>query len=165
MSNKSIEESMSEGLKLTFSGESNYSTMETGGIKYMTSDLDKEGVTHHDQWVIPVSVRTTVGLETTTNGDEALGRVYAGGTIQTEDLEKLGITKEKVEEILKQVVLLHRKEIRFNKDFTTTIDGFNYEYKVLHNDPTIPLIMGLETITYQGEVVFKHGFNVTKTEA
>lgn len=71
----------------------------------------------------------------------------------------MGLVKKDVTGRLKQFIRESEGKTRLFEDYTPEPDGdWQYTYNILHRTEGIPLTIGLETITYQGKLVFTHGF-------
>ena len=91
-------------------------------------------------------------------GDEQSTRVYAGGVIPTEELSKLGLTKKDVISRLRISIGELKEKTRLDKPCTLTLpDGWEYKYTILKKSNEVPLIIGYESIEYNGKEVFAHG--------
>lgn len=147
------------GLAKGFGGASKFEETDRQGFSFDTSDYHEDGNSYHDEWI---SGRCGAGQEVVKVGDETYTRVYAGGTIPTNELESLGISKGDVMNFLKKNILENSDKIRLHQNFQSEeIDGWQYSYQVLEEIPGIELTLGKESILYQSKVVFVHDFLIT----
>lgn len=94
--------------------------------------------------------------------EEALTRLYAGGVIEDEKLQSLGIDGKQVIGYLKKQIIENGDKIRLYEDFEPEPDGdWQYKYTILDYDPQIDLYISKETIFYKGSFVFAHGFLIS----
>lgn len=146
----------STGLAAGFAGGTVMSGVNRAGFEFKSSHLETNGDVYHDEWLAD---RAGAGQEVVKVGDITYSRVYAGGTLPVEELEKLGTNKGQIMTFLKKQMLENGEKIRLHTDFTPEADGdWQYSYKVTDTNPQIPLTMGKEVITFKGNLVFEHDF-------
>lgn len=153
-------ELLTEGLSNGYAGKTEVETVDRGGFKFKRSRYADEATrkTYHDEWL---SARTGGGQELASVGEEKVTRLYAGGVISPEQLEKLGITKKDViGYLIKKVGELGNKT-RLFEDCTPAPDGdWQYVYKITDRIESVELTRALEAINYKGIQVFVHGFEI-----
>lgn len=149
----SPEKVLVEGLEKSFSRKLKLEDTERGGVVFSVVHMEDGDVSYHDEFI------DGGGQELAKSGENTLTRVYGGSTIPPKELAKLGIT---VDDVLKQLVKQVKKlgaTTRLYVDSGRQIDGrWQYEYQIKERYPQIPLTIGVETITYKGQLVFVHGF-------
>lgn len=151
-------ELLTEGLSSGYAGKTKIETVVRGGLIFKQShyvDESKGGI-YHDEWL---SARIGGGQELAVAGEEKITRLYAGGVISPEQLEKLGIAeKDVIGYLIKKVGELGNKT-RLFEDCTSASDGdWQYVYKITDRIESVGLTRALETINYKGVQVFVHGF-------
>ncbi|MBI2310579.1 hypothetical protein HYU90_02010 [Candidatus Collierbacteria bacterium] len=153
-------ELLTEGLSKGYAGKTKIETVVRGGFKFKQSRYVDEstGGIYHDEWL---SARTGGGQELAVIGEEKVTRLYAGGVISPDQLEKLGITKKDVIGYLIRKVGELGNKTRLFEDCTPAPDGdWQYVYKVTDKIESVGLTRALETINYKGVQVFVHGFEI-----
>ncbi len=153
-------ELLTEGLSRGYAGKIKIETVVRGGFKFKRSRYVDEatGKTYHDEWL---SARTGGGQELAANGEEKITRLYAGGVISPDQLEKLGTTKKEVIGYLIRKVGELGNKTRLFEDCIPAPDGdWQYAYKITDRIESVGLTRALETINYQGVQVFVHGFEI-----
>src|SRR5258708_5930376 len=154
---------LSTGLKKGFAGETQFQTTQRAGFSLQSSHLEESGNTYHDEWA--KADRITGGQELVKVGEKIYTRVYAGGTISIEAMEKLGITKKDVMEFLIKCLNAFAESTRLHENFGPHREGnWLYQYKVLEKNDAIPMTTGREEIAYQGQMVFVHAFVMCPVE-
>jgi hypothetical protein len=114
-----------------------------------------EGGRYHDEWFADDNGG---GQELVKEGEEQFTRVYAGGVIPTEELHKLGLTTKDVISRLIMAVGELKEKTRLDKPCDLTLpDGWKYKYTILKKSDEVPLIIGYESIEFNGKEVFAHG--------
>lgn len=153
-------ELLTEGLSRGYAGKTEIETVDRGGFKFKRSRYTDEatGKIYRDEWL---AARTGGGQELAVAGEEKITRLYAGGVISPEQLEKLGIAeKEVIGYLIKKVGELGNKT-RLFEDCTPASDGdWQYVYKITDRIESVGLTRALETINYKGVQVFVHGFEI-----
>ena len=149
------------GLQKGFAGELEHGKTIRHGwgtveFSHMGQVVDGKAVAYQDEWV---GDRTGGGQELiSVDGDDHFTRVYAGGMLNYEELEKMGIKKKDVLSFLKSQILEHGEKLRLFSDFEPeSIGKWKYVYKILFSDPEIGITDAKESILYDGTVVFIHG--------
>jgi len=146
-----------KGLKAGFGKNNSFLTIDRGGFKITGSHQTFGQASYHDEWI------TGGGQELVKyeNGN-MYTRVYAGDCISTENLLKLQITEGEVMSFLKNIIVKFSEKIRFDKEFETKVDEWNYSYKVLFEGSDPLLLIGIETISYKNTTVFIHSFSISR---
>lgn len=131
-------------------------------FSHMVDIVDGKTITYQDEWV---GNRAGGGQELESIDGKHFTRVYAGGVVGQEKLEKLGIKKKDVITFLKSQILEHGEELRLFSDFESELQGkWKYVYKILFNDPEIGVTGARESILYDDNLVFVHGFLLSPVE-
>lgn len=158
-----LEELLSRGLVEGYAGETSRETVRRGPFQLEASSFTSpnRGI-YRDEWT---ANRTGGGQEIVQFEAQKSTRLYAGGTIEIEELTKLGLTKKDVTGYLKRRIKELGEKTRLLENCTPDIDGdWQYEYKILQKMEDIPLTIGLESIFFKGHRVFAHGFLHTTVE-
>jgi len=153
-------ELLTEGLSKGYAGKTKIETIYRGGFKFKRSGhIDEStGGIYHDEWL---SARTGGGQELAIIGEEKITRLYAGGVISPDQLEKLGITKKDVIGYLIRKVGELGNKTRLFEDCIPAPDGdWQYVYKITDRIESVELTRALEAINYKGVRVFVHGFEI-----
>lgn len=153
---KSLNTLLAKGLAAGYAGKTKFEKVLRGTFEGEESELSSEEGVYLDQWF--ASLRGG-GQELAENRDGKVTRLYAGGTIDPQELSKLGITQEQVSKQLKKAITQYGLKTRLDTDCLPDPDGdWRYTYKVIKKLNQINLTIGLETITYREHLVFAHGF-------
>jgi len=126
------------------------------GFELDSSDYSGEGGKYHDEWM----ARQNGGgqeLAEDNTGEKAT-RVYAGGSLDQEHLERLGLTQENISDELRFFLKTLGAKTRLDENVTLEHGEFRYSYKIIKNVSAIPVFVGEEEIRY-GEpdvLVFVH---------
>ena len=100
-----------------------------------------------------------VHVITSHNEEEWFTRLYAGGIIADEQLEKLGIKAKDVRVFLKAQINKQGEKTRLFADCETEPEGdWTYSYKITDRNPELELTAAKECISYKGALVFVHHF-------
>lgn len=153
-------ELLTEGLSKGYTGKTKIETVVRGGFIFKQSHYigGSEDGTYHDEWL---PTRTGGGQELADTGEEKVTRLYAGGVVASEQLEKLGITKKEVIGYLIRKVGELGNKTRLFEDCHPDPDGdWQYVYKITDRIESVDLTRSLETINYKGVGVFVHGFEI-----
>lgn len=147
---------LSKGLAQGFAGGTVMVGVKRSVFDFKSSHFEENGNIYHDEWFAD---RAGAGQEVVKVGNITYSRVYAGGTLPVEELQKLGTDKGQIMIFLKKQMLENGEKIRLHTDFTPEAEGdWQYSYKVTDTNPQIPLTMGKEIITFKGNLVFEHDF-------
>lgn len=153
---------LNTGLKKGFTGETEFLTLERAGFPLHGSHFIDGDAIYHDEWAVN---RVGGGQELVKVGGQMYTRVYAGGTIATGEMEKLGITKKDVMGYLFACIKEFGEQIRLHEDVgPRSQDEWTYEYKVIEKNNEVPMTTGKEMISYKGKVVFIHVFVMCPVE-
>jgi len=144
-----------QGLSYGFAGKTKAKKVTRASFILDSSHLNVGNSVYHDEWFAD---RAGGGQEIVKVGSEKFTRVYAGGTIPKKDLVKLGTNNDEVMNFLKKQIVENGKSIRLYHDFTSCAGNWNYSYKVVYKNISIPLTLGQEIISYKGKLVFEHIF-------
>lgn len=156
------EQLLSKGLQQGFAGGSIREGVSRSGFDLESSHFEDDGNVYHDEWKAD---RVGGGQELVKVGDKEYTRVYAGGTVSEEELQRLGITKKDVIGFLKRQILTHGNKIRLRTNFESEQEGdWGYNYKVIDNEAGVPLTTGKERVYYKGQLVFVHNFLICPVE-
>lgn len=160
MDNKEL---LTKGLQEGFGGETTRKSVDRGGFSVESSHYEtKDGRVYHDEWLAD---RVGGGQELVEVDGKRFTRVYAGGTISEEALQDFGLTKKNVISFLKKNILENGDNIRFHADFEPEAEGdWQYKYKVIDREESIPVTAGKEYIYYKGKLVFVHHFVISSVE-
>jgi len=110
---------------------------------------------YHDEWFADDNGG---GQELVKEGDEQFTRLYGGGVIPVEELQKLGITtKDVISRLITSVQELKEKTRLYEPTSLKLPDGWDYKYSILKKSKEVPLTIGYESIEYNGREVFAHG--------
>jgi hypothetical protein len=117
--------------------------------------ISPESGHYHDEWFADDNGG---GQELVVIGDEQATRVYGGGVIPVEELQKLGLTtKDVISRLITSVKELGEKTRLHEPCSFQLPDGWEYEYTLLKKSDEVPLTIGYESIRYNGREVFAHG--------
>jgi len=149
-----IKKILAQGLGQGYVGNSVRGQVDRAGFTLETSDYLGDEGKYHDEWA---AHQNGAGQELvkTPNGEKA-SRVYAGGTLSKEGLDKLGITDKDV--IGKLIFFVNQlgEKTRLDVDTESSEGDWTYTYKILEDVNEIPLVIGKEEIKYKGSLVFIH---------
>jgi hypothetical protein len=153
MNNKETSRALTAGLLAGYGGKTQFSSVTRGPFELKSSHFESGDIVYHDEWT------NGGGQEIIKTGDSMYTRVYAGGVINSENLQKLGIThKDVINNLISRIQQLGENTRLFADCKAEVIDGWDYEYKILDNQTEIPVTTGKEVISYQGQTVFVHVF-------
>jgi hypothetical protein len=155
-------EMFTKGLQEGFGGKTARKSAVRGGFTLESSHYETKDGVYHDEWLAD---RVGGGQELVEVDGKRFTRVYAGGTIYEETLQDLGLTKKNVISFLKKNILENGENIRLHNDFKPEAEGdWQYKYKVIDREDSIPITVGKESIYHKGELVFVHGFVISPVE-
>lgn len=135
-------------------GASNYGETTRAGFSLETSDFESELGKYHDEWAAH-QLGGGQELGRLANGEMAT-RVYAGGMIDSDLLRKLGLTDDDVSKKLKFFLGKFGDKTRFDEEIEFIDGKWKYSYKLLETVEEIPVLNGVEKITYDNSLVFVH---------
>lgn len=155
---------LTEGLLAGYAGEgTKRGEVMRGPFHLETSHYEKDGTVYRDEWAADRSgggqelVQTKDGKKTT--------RVYAGGTVNKEVLDELGIVKKDVTKYLKLKIQELGEKTRLGEDCEPDPDGdWRYSYKIVSSNTRIPLTVGIEIIEFKERPVFIHSHSIAPVE-
>jgi hypothetical protein len=151
-----IKKALTEGLQAGFGGKSKFETVERGSFALKASEVVEGGVAYRDEWL---PGRTGGGQELIRVGEQVYTRLYAGGVIREEELERLGIGEKQVIAYLKEIILKLGEQTRLEADCLPEPDeDWRYSYRVIEKMEALDMTVGKETIKYKEETVFVHMF-------
>lgn len=145
---------MAKGLLEGYVGKSVRGSVIRAGFDLETSDYSGPEGKYHDEWAADFNGGGQELVET--DSGEKATRVYAGGTLAAEELQKLGLTKKDV--IGKLVFFVNKLQdgTRLDENAEMADGEWIYTYKVLKSVKEIPLDVGEEEIRYKENLVFVH---------
>lgn len=146
---------LAKGLLEGYVGKTVRGATNRAGFELKTSDYEGVEGRYHDEWDADFNGGGQE-LTLTPNGEVAT-RVYAGGTLAKEELDKMGLTKKEV--IGKLVLFVNQAgdKTRLDSDMELSEgEDWKYTYKVLRKVEEIPLDLGQEEIRYKDSLVFIH---------
>lgn len=145
---------LAKGLLEGYVGKSVRGSVVRAGFNLETSDYQGPEGKYQDEWAADFNGG---GQELTeaSNGEKAT-RVYAGGTLSADELQKLGLTKKDV--IGKLVFFVNELQdgTRLDRDAERVEGVWKYTYKVLKSVKEIPVDVGEEEMRYNENLVFVH---------
>lgn len=135
-------------------GKGKYGKTIRSGFNLDTSDYSDENGTYHDEWA---AHQNGGGQELVKLADEEMAtRVYAGGTLDADLLQKIGLTDKDVTERLLFFLKQLGDKTRMDKEIELIEDKWKYSYKILEDIKEIPALAGVEKIFYGDSLVFVH---------
>lgn len=151
--NTKIKRILSTGLSGGY-GSSNYGKTTRAGFVLDSSDYFGPEGRYHDEWA---AVQNGGGQELVEiTGGEKATRVYAGGSLAPDLLQKIGLT---VDDVSKKLTFFLRKlgdKTRLDEDVELVEGKWKYSYRIMKNIKEIPVIVGEEEIRYEESLVFIH---------
>jgi hypothetical protein len=153
MNKKQISKTLTAGLLAGYGGKTHFSIIDRGSFKLKSSHFESEDIIYHDEWT------NGGGQEIIKVDNDMFTRVYAGGVVGEETLQKLGITaKDIITNLISRIKQLGDKTRLFNNCQPEVQDGWGYFYQILDDNREIGLTVGKEIISYQNQIVFVHVF-------
>jgi len=150
------EKLLTDGLLAGYAGKTALEKVVRGGFPLDASHFSGSNGTYYDEWIANM---TGGGQEIVEIGESRFTRVYAGGTIGLDELQKLGITKKDVTGYLKQKLQELAEKTRLYDECHSNADGeWKYDYRIVLRNEEIPLTVSEEQITHRDIVVFVHVF-------
>lgn len=157
-----IEKLLTDGLSEGYAGTKDEDRIQRAGFSGKANDYlspDGDGGHYHDEYF---AKDYGGGQELAQEGNELGTRVYAGGVIPIEELQKIGLTTNDVIARLITSVNTLRGKTRLGEPCSLDLpDGWGYQYEVLKKSKEVPLTIGYESITYKGREVFAHGHMIS----
>lgn len=150
---KKIAQALTAGLLAGYGGQSKFSTVNRASFELKSSHFENKDIVYHDEWT------NGGGQEIVGVDGDLFTRVYAGGVVDPEILQKLNITHQDViANLISRIQQLGDKTRLFDDCQTGNLNGWGYEYKMLDHGNQIPVTTGKEIIKYHGQTVFIHVF-------
>ena len=156
MTSIEIQNGLTRGLTAGYAGETEFTRIKRASFDLSSSDFQADGIEYHDEWL-----RASVGggQELVRVNDQMFTRFYAGGVIEEDKLNNLGITEKTIIGELVAHILELKDKTRLFSDCRPNAKGdCQYDYKLIDPDANVPVTIAKETISYKGEVVFVHDF-------
>jgi len=146
---------LTDGLAEGYAGVKKPEKVQRAGFSGKANDyINPEGGHYHDEWFADDNGG---GQELVTQNDEKFTRLYGGGVIAVEELQKLGLnTKDVILRLISSVRELKEKTRLHDACSLQLPDGWNYTYSILKKSEEVPLTVGYESIAYNGREVFAH---------
>ncbi len=154
MDKESSKAILAKGLLEGYVGKSVRGSVLRAGFNLETSDYNGPEGKYHDEWAADFNGG---GQELTeTESGEKATRVYAGGTLSADKLQKLGLTKKDV--IGKLILFVNKLQngTRLDENAEMAEEEWKYTYRVLKSVKEIPLDVGEEEIRFKENLVFVH---------
>ena len=149
-----IKNILAKGLGEGYAGENIRRKIERSGFPVETSDYKGPEGIYHDEWAAHQNGGGQELVETL-DGEKAT-RVYAGGSLAEEELEKLGLTEKDVIWKLVSFVKQLGDKTRLDTNVKRKEGDWSYSYKVMKSVKEIPVDVAEEDIKYKGNLVFIH---------
>lgn len=151
---------LTEGLAVGYAGTKKPEGIQRSGFTGKANDyINPEGGHYHDEWF---ANDNGGGQELVETGAEQYTRLYAGGVIPVEELQKLGLTTN---DVIGQLITSVRElggKTRLNEPSSLShADGWVYNYEILKISKEVPLTIGYESISYNDREVFAHGHMIS----
>lgn len=148
---KLLTEGLSKGYASTKEPEE---VVRSGFVGKYNDYRSPDGGHYHDEWF---ASDNGGGQELVTIEDESFTRLYGGGVIPTEELEKLGLTtKDVIGRLITSVNELKEKTRLYDPCSLNLPGGWNYSYSILKRSEEVPLTISYESIKYNDREVFAH---------
>ncbi len=151
---------LTDGLEEGYAGVKKPEAIQRADFVGKANDyISTEGGHYHDEWFADDNGG---GQELAEVGEERSTRLYAGGVIPTEELEKLGLTtKDVIARLITSVKELKGKT-RLNEPYSLELpNGWGYKYEILKASEEVPLTIGYESVSFNGREVFAHGHMIS----
>lgn len=149
-----------DGLLDGYVGSKNPDEIQRAGFtgkanNYLTPDKGY----YHDEWF---AEENGGGQELVETPEERYTRLYAGGVITINELQKLGLTTGDVIDRLITSVRKLKEKTRLTKECSLDLSGgWVYSYEILMTSKEVPLTIGYESIRFNGREVFAHGYMIS----
>lgn len=151
---------LTEGLAAGYAGTKKPEDVQRANFPGKVNDyVNPNGGHYHDEWFADDNGG---GQELVTIDNEQATRLYAGGVISVEELQKLGLSaKDVIYRLITSVNELKGKT-RLHEQYSLDLpDGWNYSYEILKKDEEVQLTIGWESIKFNGREVFAHGHMIS----
>lgn len=152
---KTVEDALTQGLTSGYAGNTLFTPLKRAGFNLESSHLETGTLLYHDEWL---NGHNGGGQELVRNGEEKATRLYAGGVPAGEKLAEIGITVEEIIGFLVTVISKNPGQTRLRTPFSLQHGNWSYRYEILDTTENIDLTIAKESIFYNDEVVFVHGF-------
>jgi hypothetical protein len=146
---------LTDGLSEGYAGVKKPEKIQRSGFSGKANDfIGTEGGHYHDEWFADDNGG---GQELVNHGEEQYTRLYGGGVIPVEELQKLGLTTKDVISRLITSVRELKEKTRLHEPCALELpDGWNYKYEIIKKSKEVPLTVGYESIELNGREVFAH---------
>jgi len=153
---ETIDKLLTEGLAEGYAGTKKPETIQRSGFHGKANDhMSSNGGHYHDEWFADDNGG---GQELVETAGERFTRLYGGGVIPVEELQKLGFTtKDVIDRLIASVNELKGKTRLYEPCSLELQDGWEYDYEILKRSEEVPLTIGYESIKFNGREVFAHG--------
>ena len=153
MNKNEISKALTKGLLAGYREKTMFDKTNRGSFEVTSSHFEDGEIIYHDEWT------NGGGQEIVKFNDEMFTRVYAGGTVNEEELSLIGVThKDVILNLISRIQELGDKTRLFENCLAENRNDWDYEYKILDNDQNVEVATGKEVIKYKGQVVFVHIF-------
>jgi hypothetical protein len=146
---------LTEGLAEGYAGIKKPEKIQRSGFSGKANDFTiPEKGHYHDEWFADDNGG---GQELVNQGEEKFTRLYGGGVIPVDELQKLGLTTNDVISRLITSVRELKEKTRLHEPCALELqDGWNYKYEIIKKSKEVPLTVGYESIELNGREVFAH---------
>lgn len=152
-----VEDALTEGLLAGYAGQSESYQEMRDVFEMNVKHNEGDGYVYHDEWI--AGEATGGGQELVRLGDGTMfTRLYAGGLLTEDKLEKLGTDGDKVINFLKESLNKLGDQTRLFGDTEYESDDGSWKYTYAVPEIYGQVIQGEEFIRYRGNVVFIHLF-------
>ncbi|HSX48806.1 MAG TPA: hypothetical protein VLE44_00940 [Candidatus Saccharimonadales bacterium] len=151
---------LTDGLAAGYAGTKKPDEIQRANFSGKANDyLSPDGGHYHDEWFADDNGG---GQELVTIDNEQGTRLYAGGVIPVEELQKLDLsTKDVISRLITSVNELKGKTRLHESCSLDLPDGWKYTYEILKKGEEVPLTIGWESIKFNGREVFAHGHMIS----
>ncbi len=154
---------LTDGLAEGYTGNKKPVKIERAGFAGKSTDYPDNPTPdsghYHDEWFANDNGggQELVGIE-----EEKATRLYGGGVIPQEELQKIGF---KTEDVIGRLITSVRElkgKTRLHEECSLELPGgWSYSYTILKKPQEVPLTVGYESIRYNGREVFAHAHILT----
>jgi len=153
MNKNKIENALTQGLLAGYGGQTKFEKTTRGSFDISSSHFENNEIVYHDEWT------KGGGQEIVKIEENIFTRVYAGGIVNEDVLNKLGITPQDINQnLIYRINQLGSATRLFNNCQPEKLNDWDYEYKILDKDLEIGITVGKESIKYKDQLVFVHCF-------
>lgn len=151
---------LTDGLAEGYAGEKKPVKIERAGFAGKANDyVGPNGGVYHDEWFADDNGG---GQELTEEEGEKFTRLYGGGVIPVEELQKLGLTtKDVIARLITSVKELKEKTRLYEACSLDLPGGWKYTYSIIKKSQEVPLTVGYESIEFSDREVFAHAHILT----